>query len=183
MPLDGPAPEKIDGQKNASLYCEVYVPHDAPAGTRKGTLRLKAGEQTLDLAVSLEVWDFTLPDYLSFLPEMNCYGLPANEREYYRLAHRHRTVLNRVPYSQGGNVHDGCAPRWDGKTLDWSAWDKRFGPYFDGSAFADLPRKSVPMECFYLPIHENWPTAIEPNYNGNYWADRAFTQSVSPGLR
>ena len=79
---------------------------------RRGTLRLKAGEQTLDLAVSLEVWDFTLPDYLSFLPEMNCYGLPANEREYYRLAHRHRTVLNRVPYSQSGNVHDGCAPRW-----------------------------------------------------------------------
>jgi hypothetical protein len=44
-----------------------------------------------------------------------------------------------------------------------------------GSAFADLPRKGVPIEVFYLPLHENWPTPIEPNYNGDYWADRAFT--------
>lgn len=174
--------EKIEGQKSASLYCEVYVSHEAAPGKRRGTLRLKAGDQTLDLAVSLEVWNFTLPDYLSFLPEMNCYGLPRNERDYYRLAHRHRTVLNRVPYSQAGNVHDGCAPHWNGKTLAWSAWDRRFGPYFDGSAFADLPRKGVPLECFYLPIHENWPTPIDPNYNGDYWADRAFTPPYRQAL-
>ena len=65
-------------------------------------------------------------------------------------------------------------PGWDGSRLDWSAWDKRFGPLLDGSAFADLPRKGVPIECLYLPLHENWPTPIEPNYNGDYWADRAF---------
>ena len=43
---------------------------------------------------------------------------------------------------------DGCAPRWDGRRLDfdWSAWDRRFGPLLDGSAFADLPRKGVPLE-------------------------------------
>ena len=105
---------------------------------------------------------------------MNCYGLPANERDYYRLAHRHRTVLNQVPYHHSGDVDDGCAPVWDGKQLDWTAWDRRFGPYFDGSAFADLPRKGVPMECFYLPLYENWPTPMEGNYNGDYWADRAF---------
>ena len=44
---------------------------------------------------------------------MNCYGLPENERDYYRLAHRHRTVLNRLPYNQNGQMQDGCAPRWD----------------------------------------------------------------------
>ncbi len=58
--------------------------------------------------------------------------------------------------------------------LDWKAWDERFGPYFDGTAFADLPRKAVPLECFYLPLHENWPSPIETNYNGSYWADQAF---------
>jgi len=41
---------------------------------------------------------------------MNCYGLPENERAYYRLAHRHRTVLNRLPYNQNGQMQDGCAP-------------------------------------------------------------------------
>ena len=24
-------------------------------------------------------------------------------------------------------------------------------------------------------LNENWPAPIEPNYNGSYWADRAFT--------
>ena len=61
--------------------------------------------------------------------------------------------------------------------LDWSKWDRRFGPLLDGTAFADLPRKGVPVECFYLPLHENWPSAMDGNYNGNYWADQAFPDS------
>jgi hypothetical protein len=182
LPLSGAmsvpsADENIKGQKSASLHAEVYVPHEVKPGDYKGQLTLNAGTQKLTLDVSLRVWDFTFPDYLSFLPEMNCYGLPANERAYYRLAHQHRTVLNRVPYSQNGTVADGCAPGWDGRKLDWSAWDRRFGPYFDGSAFADLPRRGVPIECFYLPLHENWPTPMAGNYNGSYWADRAFPES------
>ena len=110
---------------------------------------------------------------------MNCYGLPDDERDYYRLAHRHRTVLNRLPYNQNGRMQDGCAPLWDSTRLklDWSKWDRRFGPLLDGSAFADLPRKRVPVECFYLPLHENWPSPMEGNFNGDYWADRAFPDS------
>src|SRR4029077_8932728 len=107
----------------------------------------------------------------------NCYGLPDKERDYYRLAHKHRTVLNRVPYHQNGSVSAGCAPNWDGQKLDWAEWDKRFGPYFDGSAFDDLPRRGVPIERFYLPLHENWPSPMQGNYNGDYWADRAFPNS------
>jgi len=174
-PLDRPDDEVIPGRKSASLHVEVYVPHELAAGEHQGTLTLIAGGETLKIAVALRVWDVTLPDQLSFLPEMNCYGLEDDERDYYRLAHIHRTVLNRLPYNQAGKVHDGCAPRWDGKRLDWTAWDRRFGPYLDGSAFADVPRKGVPIECFYLPLNENWPTPIEANYNGDYWADQAFT--------
>ncbi len=173
IPLGGV--EDRDVSPSQSLHAEVYVPHDTPSGDHDGTLTLTSEGQTLALKVRLHVWDFTLPDSLSFLPEMNCYGLPANERDYYRLAHKHRTVLNRVPYSQRGEVAEGCAPVWDGRKLDWTAYDRRFGPYLDGSAFADLPRKGMPIECFYLPLNENWPTPIEPNYNGDYWADRAFT--------
>ncbi len=170
VPLDA-QPRRDDCE---SLLVELLIPPEARPGPHHGTLTLTSGAHTLSLQVELTVWDFTLPDALSFLPDMNCYGLPANERDYYRLAHRHRTVLNCVPYSQNGVVHEGGAPKWDGHTLDWNDWDRRFGPLFDGSAFADLPRKGVPIECFYLPIHENWPTPIEGNYNGDYWADRAF---------
>jgi hypothetical protein len=180
VPIESPGDEAPPGARSRSLHCELYVPHDAPAGEHTGRLTLRdGGGRVLGLDVVVEVWDVTLPDFLSFLPEMNCYGLPGNERDFYRLAHVHRTVLNRVPYSQNGTVHDGCAPTWDAraKRLDWSAWDRRFGPYFDGSAFADLPRRGVPLDAFYLPLHENWPSPMEGHYNGDYWADRAFDAS------
>lgn len=166
--------EIVEGQKAGSIYCEIYIPHQTPPGEYPCVLKLTAGAQKLELPVKLTVWDFTLPDTLSFLPEMNCYSLPGNEGDYYRLAHRHRTVVNRVPYSQRGEIDAGCAPSIKGESFDWTAWDARFGPFLDGTAFSDLPRKGVPLECFYLPLHENWPTPIDPNYNGNYWADRAF---------
>lgn len=168
------ADEAIADQKAAGVLCELYVPHDAAPGTHRGTLTLRAGADRLELKVTLVVWNFTLPDRLSFLPEMNCYDLPADERAYYRLAHLHRTVLNRVPYYQNGRVAPGCAPEWDGRKLHFSAWDERYGPLFDGTAFADLPRRGIPIECFYLPLHENWPTPMAGHYNGDYWADRAF---------
>jgi hypothetical protein len=177
VPLETPTITVVEPnapRKSQSLYCEIYVPHEIAAGFHTGNLTLSAGGKKLALKVSLNVWNFTLPDQLSFLPEMNCYGLPDNERDYYRLAQVHRTVLNRVPYHQSGQVAAGCAPQWDGRQFDWAAWDRRFGPYFDGSAFDNLPRGPVPLESFYLPLNENWPTPMEGNYNGDYWADRAF---------
>jgi hypothetical protein len=147
----------------------------------RGILTIESGRDRLDLAVELRVWDFTLPDHLSFLPEMNAYDLPEDERDYYRLAHRHRSVLHRLPYHQNGRIADGCAPALVGgppaRRLDWTAWDRRFGPLLDGSAFADLPRKGVPVECFYLPLHEDWPSPMEGNYRDGYWADVAFPES------
>jgi hypothetical protein len=164
-----------------SLHVEIYVPDMMASGVHRGLLRLTIPGETesLELPVALQVWDFTLPDHLSFLPEMNCYGLPDNERAFYRLAHRHRTVLNRVPYSQSGHVAPGCAPGWDGRRLklDWAEWDTRFGPLLDGSAFADVPRSGVPVDRFYLPLHENWPAPMDGNYRGGYWADREFPES------
>jgi hypothetical protein len=172
---DGPRP--LTPPASEAIHCELHVPHDVPPGEHEGTLTLRSGEQTLAIGVTLRVWDFTLPDRLSFLPEMNCYALPEDERAYYRLAHRHRTVLNRVPYSHSGKVAPGFAPGREGDRLSWTEWDRRFGPLLDGSAFADLPRRGVPIECFYLPLFENWPSPMEGNYNGDYWADRAFPES------
>jgi len=170
---NGPMPDPI-----VPLVGKIDLPtteeRTASSGQHVGRLRLTAGGESLEIPVVLNVWDFTLPDFLSFIPEMNCYGLPDGERDYYRLAHKHRTVLNRVPYHQNGQVAEGCAPSWDGARLDFADWDTRFGPYLDGSAFDDLPRQRVPLECFYLPLHENWPSAMEGQYNGDYWADRAF---------
>lgn len=184
VPLSRPSPlplprDAAKGAKRSAVVAELFIPGDVPAGRQTGQLTISSAKGALQLAVELDVRNFALPDDLGFLPELNCYALPENERDYYRLAHRHRTVVNRVPYSQRGTLADGCGPKWDGKTFDWKEWDARFAPYFDGSAFADLPRGKVPLELFYLPLHENWPTPMEGNFNGSYWADQAFP----PGYR
>ncbi len=186
LPLEGPlsipaADEKFADQQFAGIVADVYVPHTAAAGPHAGTLTLKSGSETLTIKVSLHVWNFSLPDHLSFLPEMNCYGLPdpPDEVAYYRLAHAHRTCLNRLAYNWRGQPHDGCVPKCDGQSFNWTEYDKRFGPLLDGSAFTDLPRKGVPLESFYLPINENWPLDVNKSFKGGYWADEAF----EPDLR
>lgn len=157
---------------SGALLADLYVLHETPAGKHQGTLTLTKGGESLSIAIELNVWDFTLPDCLSFIPEMNSYGLPSPELGYYRVGHAHRTCVNALPYSQGGSVRH--APKWDGTRLDWTEWDRRFGPLLDGSAFADLPRRAVPLDSLYLPLHENWPGDVFKDYNGSYWADRAF---------
>jgi len=160
-----------------SYLVECHIPAEIAAGQHQGELTLSNGTERLALPVTLEVYDFSIPDRLSFFPEMNAYGLPENELDYYRLAQQHRTVLNRLPYYHNGRVEQGCAPQIvDGK-FDWSDWDKRFGPLFDGTAFKDLPRGSIPLECFYLPMFENWPIPIAPNYTENYWAEQALSKT------
>ena len=176
IPLASDAVLNVNG--NISIFCEVFIPKFIKPGVHHGTLSLLSGDDRIYSAnVELTVWDFELPDTLSFLPEMNCYSLPENERDYYRLAQLHRTFINRVPYSHRGTVYPGCAPEWNpvSRTFDWSAWDKRYGAYFDGSAFADLPRGKTPIEAFFLPIFENFPANIFTHHNGSEWADEAFT--------
>lgn len=167
------------GAKNVSLLCEAYVGRDAKSGPCAGTLRIEADGKTLEIAVELNVWDFTLPDKLSFIAEMNAYGTadPKTGLEYYRVAHEHRLCLNRLYYNWRGRPSRG--PKWTGSGFDWREWDADFGPLLDGSAFADLPRAGEPVDVFYLPLCENWPAPIEKNYLKTYWIDRAFR----PGYR
>ncbi|MBQ7814652.1 MAG: hypothetical protein IJ387_09210, partial [Thermoguttaceae bacterium] len=169
-----------------AFYCELYVPKDADAGERRGTLRLAANGETLDLKIDLTVWNFSIPNELSFLPEMNCYSLPANELEYYKLAQLHRTYINRVPYSHRGTVGDGLAPKYDVATrsFDWRDWDRRFGSLFDGSAFADSPRGATPIEAFYLPFFENFPPNVFEEYDETVRpVDAAFSDDYKKSLR
>lgn len=171
-----------------SVYCELLTPEGMESGTYKGKLYITdLKDNALELSINLNVWNFSLPNELNFLPEMNCYSLPEKEREYYRLAQVHRTYINRVPYSHRGVVGDGLAPLWNeqNKTFDWNNWEQRFGQYFDGSAFADLPRGAVPIEAFYLPLFENFPGNIFNGFKGvNTWPDsNAFTAEYCEDLK
>jgi hypothetical protein len=166
------------GAKNCSLLCEVYVPHRTPPGAKRGTLTIAADGRSLKLAVDLTVRAFTLPDKLSFIPEMNCYntaGPTGVGLQYYRVAHEHRLCLNRLYHRWSGLVD--FAPERRGGRIDWSRWRRRFGPLLDGSAFADLPRAGEPVDVFYLPFNENWPADIYRAFRKSYWPEEALSAS------
>jgi len=170
------ADEKIAGQKSLTLLADVYVPHDAKAGVQRGTLQVKNGDALLVIPIELHVWDFSLPDHLSFVPELNCYGLPeGQEIAYYRLAHKNRANLTRLAYNWKGGVRPEWSPAWKDGKFDWTVYDRNAGPLLDGSAFADLPRKNVPVHAMYLPINENFPVSIDKGFTSGYWADEALT--------
>lgn len=171
---------ELPGQTHAALLAEFYVPHQAAPGVHQHTLVIKAGTQQLDIPIELHVWDFTLPDELSFVPQMNAYGQPAAEQElsYYRMAHEHRTCLNRLAYNWNGKVPAGQQPRSvEGGRWDWTDYDLRLGPLLDGSAFASMPRRSVPVDAFYLPLNENWPVPIDAHFKTSYWIEEALGDS------
>ena len=112
---------------------EIVVPKTA----RPGAARVRVAAAC---EVPLEVWDFSLPDRLSFVPQMNAYHLPEEQEvAYYRLAHEHRSCLNCLHYPARGGVADG-APQGRRRFVGLG----RVGPPLRAaagrSAFADLPR-------------------------------------------
>lgn len=185
-PLQIPFPDKqLSRQTHASLIIDIRVPNAARPGPHMGTLTLTSGKASLAVDIALHVWKFSLPNTLSFIPQMNGYGrVPeaGHESDYYRLAQLHRTCLNILPYGWTGRIADDRAPKWDGKAFDWKVYDQRFGPLLDGSAFADLPRGAVPVEAFYLPLNENWPINIHEAFVGGYWIEDALKPAYRQNL-
>jgi len=144
----------LDGQTNQSLYVDIYLPKDAAAGTYTGEVTVDDGLDAVVLPVELQVYDFTLPDQLSFLPELNAYRVPADALDFHRLAHQHRLVFN--PWV--------VQPRLEGTggdvRVDWNEYDAAVGPLLSGEAFAGSRRAGVPTPVMYLPFIDSWPTPL-----------------------
>jgi hypothetical protein len=169
----------VKDQKNQLIYIDLSIPSQTDAGLYKGDILVLGNgivEETLH--IDLKVADVLMPKKLSFVPELNMYNGPdkaGTERFYqaHQIAREHRTVINRVPYNQNGTVHNDMIPKIsysnDGKVeIDWTDYDRRLGPLFDGSVFSAGERRGMPVEKFYLPFFENWPAQLAPNYNYGY---------------
>ena len=173
----------VEGQRNQSFTVEFYVPRDSRPGLYRGRVVIGSrGLLSRTLEVRVNAHEAVLPEKLPFISEMNVYspmggqyGLDdsseeyyAIEEKYYRLAREHLCVINQLPYSQTGTIKAVGAPALEGEgesmhVSDWSAWDRRFGRYLDGSAFAGLDR-GTPVEVMYLPFFENWPASLNKYY-------------------
>lgn len=183
VPLAGPVQGKV------LVHVERYVPKTAAPGTSKHPLSVDGRE----VPVVVKVHAATLPDALGFQVSLNAYSQPPHARTFYRLAHEHRLTLCVLGYSHRGFLDEAVAPEMkDGKVAGWKAFDERFGPLFDGSAFDGLPRGRTPVGHFYLPVHENWPMKINEHYAWKgkleeHWRgappiEKAFTAAYADGI-
>jgi len=176
-PFDLPDPRNaVPGQHVQAVYVDIAVPPAAAPGTYRGTITVTAPDRSpLSLDVELLVYPVTVPDQISFSPELNCYEPPGGEAgtpyfyAAHRLAHYHRCTINTVPYGQTGGLAAGYAPKLTGEgaqlqIADWQDFDRVMGPLLDGSAFAANPRAGVPVKTFYLPFSEHWPLSLWDYY-------------------
>ncbi len=195
IPLNGPfdipaADNKIPGQRNQSLFVDLQIPESTTPGNYTGSFTVSSpGAPDFKIPFILVVNQVTLPNTLSFDVSLNTYGTfgglfglndstaeyRAIERDFHRMAYAHRATLAPLGYSHTGNITTNYAPPIAGEgaamhVTDWSAWDRQFGAYLDGSAFADLGRHGVPISHLYLPFHEAWPVDIRKHYT--------YTQTV-----
>jgi len=154
--LEIPDPARgLAAQENQTLYVDIYIPKDAKPGVYRGAAAVEAeGAEAASIPVQVEVFDFVLPDALSFWPELNAYRIPGGFADYWRLAHQHRCVANFwrfVPGLKGA-----------GKDIrvDWAQYDKDVGPLLTGEAFKGCRRAGAPPEVMYLPFEDSWPTPL-----------------------
>lgn len=96
----GGFPIQVAPAGNQPIWIEIYTARDLPPGIYDGAVAVSAGNLTAKLPVTLEVFDFLLPDensmhamlyYDSSQPEL--YMGRNLDPEFHRFAHRHRVEL------------------------------------------------------------------------------------------
>ncbi|HYG77787.1 MAG TPA: hypothetical protein VEK08_22465 [Planctomycetota bacterium] len=166
------ADNNIKDQKAAAVAVDLIVPESATAGEKSATLTISGAGGKVALNLKLVIYSAVIPKEINFNPELNAYGGPGVAGsefffDSFRIAHYNRSTINRVPYSQNGNIHKDWVPSVgsDGRVTDWSNFDKNLGPLLDGSAFKDNPRAGVPVPVLYLPMFEHWPLPFLKHYD------------------
>ena len=149
----------IPDQTNQGLWVDLFVPDNrgaAPPGRYTGEFEVswKGGHDSL--RVTLDVWDFALPqenhipgdiwnDSMRDMP-------PEEEMAYYQLARQHRFLPLIYGYRPKLRIQGSSL------TLDWSDYDRRLAPYLDGSAFTTArgywgPGYALPVDHAMLPFN------------------------------
>lgn len=152
---------RIDGQRSHIIWVDQYVPFErekALPGEYTSTARVTIGDQTQELPVTLEVWDFAIPNENKLKAGLQQEGFasgmsPAQELETYQLLKRNRIALLDPTYQPGLEVSG------NGKvSIQWDDFDRRVKKYLTGEAFTAEygysygPGYGEPVENFMLPF-------------------------------
>lgn len=181
------ADNRVPDQKAQMFWLDVFVPKDAPPDqqvTLKFTLNT-AGFNTEAYAV-MDTQRLAYPDEDPITADHNSYGIgflsgqypqlraKVGEKfntsdeafqlmhEYYKIHYENRGTFHNLGYGHSGAVTEQYVPVLGGYgetrgPVDWTLFEKHFGPLLDGSAFKDTRRGPKPIDYLYLTINPEWP--------------------------
>lgn len=130
VPLEAVGTFTIPANTSQSIWADVYIPKNAPAGVYKGTVSVtEDGHASYNIPVSLTVRGFTLPDvpssktmlYFGYADIEKRYGgskLRQVRDRHFQMAHRHKISLidhNEGTLSGPDQPSDEWIPRLDGR--------------------------------------------------------------------
>jgi hypothetical protein len=187
----------VPGRRRQAYTLEMHIPSKSPAGRPGLTLEIDAGNERCRVAVELHVYAFVLPEESSITADINNYshvpypGMPGADvtssrylevqNEYFRMARSHRALFHLLPYSHSGRMPEAYVPVAKGwgrnrSIVDWTKFDRQWGPLLDGSAFRGCPGGARPIEYFYTPVNLMWPAHFESYGRPGYQVE--FQQGI-----
>ena len=162
-------PVRVEAGRTQGVWIDCAVPAAAQGGVYRGEVVVSAGDRTLArLELALTVHGFALPaerhlrwriGYSGWEAVPAHLGIPEGSAEWLRLEEDlYRLVWEghrAVPTTHYHAIRLETRGSGDALEIDWTAFDRRFGRYLDGSAFAD----GIPIGVFSLPVnlHRGWP--------------------------
>jgi len=87
-------PFSVSANKNQPIWVDVYVPRDTQAGTYLGTFTVSSNQGNVDVSLTLNVWDFEMPDLIGIPFITQLWNAPQSTATYNEML-RHKIQ----PYS------------------------------------------------------------------------------------
>jgi hypothetical protein len=196
-----PEPDnQVPNQTAQAFWVDVWVAANTTPGIYETTASLHADGKVTLFSAKLKVLPAVVPSEDAVTIDHNSYGTswfadqyPALAKRggdffmsdrffelihaYHRIFYENRGVFHELGYGHAGKVGPEFAPRLEGTgkskhIVDWSLYDRHFGPLFDGAAFARTNRGAKPIPFVYLPINPEWPASFlwwgEPGYEAEF---------------
>lgn len=186
----------IEGETNQSIWVDLFIPKTATAGLYQGMVTISAdGQADLSIPVSLDVYDFTLPDYPS-APSMLYYS---SENINYRYLGTNYVDPSSQDYTSSISIIDNhfkVAHRHKISLISSDVYLNEMAPWIprlDGSLFTaaggyDGPGISTGNNVFSIGSYGGWTYAWSENSKEEMWSNtdawvdwfdtRAFTTAT-----
>lgn len=155
-------PMKVEAGKLQGIWVDLVIPADAQAGKYQGKVVVSGnGRADQTIPLTLEVYNFAMPaqrhmrfriGYSGYDEVANYYKIQSGSEEFQKIEDDLFRLCwedcRFVPTTHYGTPRVPYKGTGDSFRFDWTSYDKRFGKYLDGSAFAD----KQPVNIWSLPV-------------------------------